>query len=188
MSKNNSSGFFSRLNPRERILLLLMFGVFSGLFLFVFTLTISSQLTETEAKIEGYRQALAFMNENKSDFLKKSGEKKEVDILVSDELNLITFLDLYAQKSGIKISSFKENKIGQSKKNPKKVKGKNVVEEEVIIEIQSTTYSQFIQFLGGVEGDDQNVYVKRIHIAPQMRRRENLKISMTVCVYKLEKG
>ena len=192
--------FLSRFNPRERIMLLVMVVFFACLFLFIISMTIRSGLMSVEEEIENRRTALNFLDQNRHEILKQKegteafGSKSatRVDAYIADDnLKLIPFLDKYAQDAGIKIDRFEPQTISHSKKgkgNKPKQNGKPIVEEELKIEIRSTTYTDFLKFLSGIVKDEQPVYIKRIYVVPQYNNRDVLKVSMTVSVYKLEKS
>lgn len=187
-------GFLDRLSTREKLML---GGLVSGLVataIVIIWLVVGGQIGELEQENANLRDTISQVNEQKDAYLAR---KRRIDAyeerLDRNDIKLVQLMETQAQKLGITIENFKENKRfltdkhKRMKRTKELTKVKDLVEENQTVTIRRVSLEQLTRLMSALEGRSEPIRVTQLNIQTLTSDRQILRqVQMTVSTYRNE--
>ena len=178
-----AAGFFSRLNPRERALLILMICVFALLILATFYIKHQRSLSELEDEISDYRVAIDELTAQGPDFVRRVRQAETIDRqLSSNELQRHSFIERQCLATSVDPPSryddtnqpLRDARTGQAR----------ITEVSTIVDIQAVDALPLNRLLNRIAASDELVLLKFIEIQPARGQRDRYRVRLTVSTFR----
>ncbi len=182
---NRGPGVLSRLNSREKLLLLLMVLIFGSMFLFIFGKKFLSGSGDAEAQLEQYENALELLSLRQDDFIENVREREELQAqLENNELQLRTFLEQECGATNVAVpSNYNDSVIPQRDPNSGEA---SYVEYETVATIPSVEPVNLSRLLHRIANSEHLILIKAIDIRPARRGGGGrYEVRLTVSTYRL---
>ncbi len=188
--QNKLVAWYRNLSDREQRLVGVWFVAMIFIVIFITTVKINGAIEDRRVNIDAYESALKLIAERQDEYATAKGGgtgggKSLDERIATNEIKLQTFLDKEATRFDLKINNFKESSAPVGGKRSKKDAG-GVMEESVVIDIESADYTQFARFVDKIQRSPELLVIKRLSLQRPRRANEpqKVRVSMTISTFK----
>lgn len=176
------------LQPRERVMLMGMAGVFAFLALVVIYVSVSRSFDEKQAEIERYREALYYLEDNQLAFVKNKtrSEALRERLVRGNDIGVATFLSKTASDLGFDVS------VDPKKETPASTTDTTgTLQQEIQVTIRDVDRDQLLEYLWAINQAEAPLYIQRLQInrsratGAEGGTSTPLSASVTVVAYRL---
>ncbi len=185
---DNIKEMWMGLQPRERVMLSAMLGVFSFLAIFIVSVVVSSSFDARAEEIEKYREALYYLEDNQGDYLDNKVEKETLrEELRSNDLSVSSYLSQTAADLGFDVAV---NPKDAHKAASDDTSGAE--EQEFEVTIKTVDRDQLLEYIWAIAQTDAPIFVRRLNMRRSRGRRgadmteTPLTASLTVVSFRLK--
>ncbi len=185
---------FDRLSTREKLMVSGLVGAVVIAAIAAIWLIIGRQVSNLEERNRGLRETLASINEQKTNYLTQKRRMDAYQKLLDDnQVKLVQLMESQAQKFGITIEDFKENKRWLTEKHKKlkkpDAKVKDLREESQTVTIRRVELDKLSGFISALESRKEPIKVTQLKIETLSSDRQILRqVQLTVSTYRNEEG
>jgi hypothetical protein len=183
---------FDRLSTREKLMVSGLVGAVLIAAVAAIWLIIGRQVSNLEERNRGLRDTLTSINEQKTNYLTQKRRMDAYQKLLDDnQVKLVQLMESQAQKFGITIEDFKENKRWLTEKHKKLKKAdakvKDLLEESQTVTIRRVELDKLSGFISALESRKEPIKVTQLKIETLSSDRQILRqVQLTVSTYRNE--
>ena len=175
------------LQPRERLMLIAMAAVFFALALFMVSVAIRDGFATRAAQIESYREALVYLEDNQSRYLKdRMATEAMRERLLRADPKVVNSFTVMASELGFDVTVTPKDAHRASATDES-----GAEEQEIEIVIRSVEHNVLLEYLWRISRSNAPIYIRRLDIRQAGARMNNpsetmLTASLTVVSYRLK--
>lgn len=176
-TKHKGPNFWDKLQPRERVLVMILVGVFFLMFTAVLLFLRHKKLSAIDDEIADLREGLDLVRTAGASYQDDLAEKAQEDQKISAEpLLFSTLIEQAAEVAEVKVSN-------QTEKPPVKV-GPTLQKRTYEFDLRSVTLAQLTKFLSTVEGKEGHVVLTQaLTIRSPSASEDRLNVDVILATY-----